>query len=153
QLSRLGFFQNEKKFKVPSFLADVPMFDRKQVQLVDCICITKSKTPHLILFMPILEETFLEIKIPLSATRLHSGGLRWWFHCPLAQNNKVPCHRRVAKLYLPSGQRAIGCRNCMDLTYRSCQESGQFRKFWQMMATETGMPASAIRKGLEERYR
>ena len=63
-----------------------------------------------------------DYKVPLVTTRPHFGGLRWWFLCPLSHNEQ-PCLRRVGKLYLPSGGRYYGCRQCYDLTYTSSQES------------------------------
>lgn len=65
--------------------------------------------------------------VPLQHTKLCSGGLRWWFTCPLAKDEK-PCLRRVRMLYMPPEGVNFGCRYCYDLTYRSCQES--HRKDW-----------------------
>lgn len=64
----------------------------------------------------------ISIDIHLTETRPHYGGVRWWFRCPLVDDN-IPCDRRVAKLYLPPGGRHFGCRTCHNLTYRSCQEA------------------------------
>jgi hypothetical protein len=51
-----------------------------------------------------------EQTVPLTTTQLVSGGLRWYFVCPR-------CGRRAAKLYLPPGEQAFGCRACYDLAY------------------------------------
>ena len=32
----------------------------------------------------------------------HYGGVRYWFRCPRLVDGRMPCWRRVAKLYLPS---------------------------------------------------
>ena len=61
----------------------------------------------------------LEQKINLSSTPLHFGGKRWWFHCP-------HCNRRCANLSYAKMARKFYCRVCLDLTYRSCQESHKF---------------------------
>lgn len=58
--------------------------------------------------------------ITLEATPCHLGGVRWWFRCPLSRAG-VACGRRVRKLYF--GGRYYGCRRCLNLTYRSSQES------------------------------
>jgi hypothetical protein len=63
--------------------------------------------------------------VPLVTTRMHRGGLRWWGRCPLLKRDRA-CGRRVGKLYLPPGNRYFGCRQCYDLTYRSCQESRKY---------------------------
>jgi hypothetical protein len=62
------------------------------------------------------------IPIRLESTPTQFGGQRRWLVCPLVVAG-VPCHRRAAKLYLPSSGRYFGCRKCHDLTYRSCQEA------------------------------
>lgn len=62
----------------------------------------------------------MEYSIRLVTTPCHFGGLRWWFICPLVVSG-VACGGRVRKLYLPG--RYFGCRKCLDLTYRSTQES------------------------------
>lgn len=54
--------------------------------------------------------------ITFAGAKPHLGGTRWWFLCPL-------CNRRTAYLYLPPGTSRFGCRRCLNLTYRSCQES------------------------------
>ena len=53
----------------------------------------------------------IELPIPLETTQPRFGGLRWWGRCPLAVSG-VACRRRVAKLYLPPGERYFGCRVC-----------------------------------------
>jgi hypothetical protein len=68
-------------------------------------------------------EEDMDYKIWLTTTVPHFGGTRWWFTCPLVTNNHR-CNRRVAKLYLPRGARYFGCRQCYDLTYKSCNLSG-----------------------------
>ena len=50
------------------------------------------------------------------------GGRRWWFICPLSRDDGGP-PRRVAKLYLPPGEKYFGSREGYELTYESCQES------------------------------
>lgn len=69
----------------------------------------------------------VSLPIPLQTTSPNYGGRRWWFRCPLTSEG-VPCCRRVAKLYLPPGERYFGCRICHDLTYRSCQKSHQLER-------------------------
>ena len=68
------------------------------------------------------EKMDSDYKIPLQTTRPHFGGYRWWFTCPLVVRGQ-PCLRRVRKLYIPNNKLYFGCRQCYDLTYRSCQES------------------------------
>jgi hypothetical protein len=66
----------------------------------------------------------VELPIRLETTPLHFGGCRWWGICPLIVSG-VACNRRSGKLYLPPGAKYFGCRECHDLTYRSCQEAHQ----------------------------
>jgi len=68
------------------------------------------------------EKIDSDYRIPLQVTRPHFGGYRWWLTCPLMVGSR-PCLRRVRKLYIPPSGLYFGCRQCYDLTYRSCQES------------------------------
>jgi hypothetical protein len=68
----------------------------------------------------------MEYMINLETTNLHSGGLRYWFSCPI--NN---CNRRVGKLYKPRLFDFFGCRTCHNLTlidvnYFFCQRQLKF---------------------------
>jgi len=63
--------------------------------------------------------------IELSVTACNFGGFRYWFLCPAVKNG-VYCGNRVTKLYLPSGGKVFGCRQCYDLTYQSCQENHKY---------------------------
>jgi len=62
-----------------------------------------------------------EYVIPITTTRPHLGGTRYWFTCPVERGGK-PCGSRVRRLYLPPDTQVFGCRLCYDLTYRSCRE-------------------------------
>ncbi len=53
-------------------------------------------------------------QIPFTITRPHFGGARFWFVCE--------CSKRVARLYLPTGETLFRCRICYDLTYQSSRE-------------------------------
>jgi hypothetical protein len=61
--------------------------------------------------------------VPLVWVDCHFGGRRPYFICPGVVNN-VPCHHRVAKLYKPQNRSLFLCRHCHNLTYSSCNESG-----------------------------
>ena len=66
--------------------------------------------------------------ILLQSTPLHFGGERWWFTCPMV-NDEVACSRRVAILYLPPGERYYGCRGCHHLAYHSSQTAHMLERF------------------------
>lgn len=72
----------------------------------------------------------IDLPIRLQTTRPHFGGIRWWLTCPL-MNGERPCERRVAKLHLRN--RYFGCRQCLDLTYRSSQEAHQLERLFASM--------------------
>jgi len=55
--------------------------------------------------------------VPLTYTKCNYGGVRPWFRC-------LQCGKRVAVLYL--GRTKFYCRTCQNLTYNSCQESGNY---------------------------
>jgi len=56
-------------------------------------------------------------------TRCNFGGKRPYFICPGVVNGAT-CIRRVAKLYKPPTGLYFLCRHCHNLTYSSCNESG-----------------------------
>jgi hypothetical protein len=64
--------------------------------------------------------------VRLQSIRPRFGGLRWWFTCPLIENNH-PCRRRVQKLFLAPGGKYFGCRHCNRLTYVSRREDAKTR--------------------------
>lgn len=73
------------------------------------------------------------------------GGRRWYFICPLSD---PPL--RVAKLYLPPGQKYFGSRVAHGLTYRSCQESKQFSGLLRRLAREGGLDDELLREFMAE---
>ena len=79
------------------------------------------------------EKTNLDYCVQLTTTPLAWGGERYWLICPLTINGQ-PCSRRVGCLYLPPNGQYFGCRHCYNLTYRSSQESGQFKSFYESLA-------------------
>ena len=66
------------------------------------------------------EPESITCQIPLTESKPHFGGVRYWFYCPLSgcQSGKV------AKLYLPPNGNYFGCRKCYGLQYRSSRRSG-----------------------------
>lgn len=91
----------------------------------------------------------MDYRIRLTTTRPHYGGLRWWFLCSLACSNGEE-GRRVGKLYLPPGAHHFGSRRAHGLTYRSCQESGQFSGLFRALAAEMGTDETTVRRALKE---
>lgn len=60
-------------------------------------------------------------RIGLETTPCHFGGERWWMQCPAPGATNGCEGRRFGKLYLPPGAESFSCRECHDLSYRSCQ--------------------------------
>jgi hypothetical protein len=94
----------------------------------------------------------LDYRVDLQTTRLHSGGRRWWFRCPLVVNC-TPCRRRVGQLYLPPGGWYFGCRHCHQLTYTSCQESRLYDATARRLAADWGDDFRRARRRLTRRGR
>jgi len=65
-----------------------------------------------------------EYKVNLVATPCKYGGVRHWFICPLSIGG---CGRQVAVLY--KGNDYFGCFRCFNLTYKSRNQSGPFKRF------------------------
>lgn len=68
----------------------------------------------------------------LDVTPVGDGGRRFWFTC-------FGCGRRVGKLYLPPGAYYFRCRQCHNLTYRSCQESHKYDRMALMFVPDLVM--------------
>ncbi len=85
----------------------------------------------------------LDYKIVLVTTIPNYGGRRWWFICPLPRDDREPPHR-VAKLYLPPGERYFGSRHGHALTYTSCQESGKYDRLFASMGAIWAMLSHAL---------
>ncbi len=79
--------------------------------------------------------------ISLISTALHFGGHRWWFKCPAKGI-------RVGKLYLPPVATHFASRQAHDLTYKSCQQSGQFNRFCRKLAHHLGRDEVELRMTL-----
>ena len=60
----------------------------------------------------------IRLRIGLTRTRPGFGGHRWWFLCPVGDED-VHCERRVKMLFLPPLGLHFGCRTCHGLHYRS----------------------------------
>jgi hypothetical protein len=86
------------------------------------------------------ESRDMTMHVLLTASPTQFGGRRWWFRCPLFLRNR-PCHRRVGKLYMPPGSPYFGCRKCLGLTYRSCQQAHQVERAFSRL----GLSAEAAR--------
>ena len=77
----------------------------------------------------------VRIPVRVEATPTQFNGRRWWFICPLIVRG-IPCNRRVEKLYLAPGAKYFGCRQCHDLTYRSCQEAHQTERLFRGLSLD-----------------
>jgi hypothetical protein len=73
----------------------------------------KTLTDHIILFYYADEEPIKEY-VDIESTKVGFGE-RLWFCCP-------ECDRKTAKLYIVG--KYFRCRECHQLTYLTCQESG-----------------------------
>jgi len=87
----------------------------------------------------------VDYRIRLMTTRPHFGGIRWWFICPCSG-------RRAHKLHLAPGGKYFAHRNAYGLTYRSCQESGQYRGLYSRLAAQLGLSEMAVKAALNSRW-
>jgi len=91
----------------------------------------------------------VDYRVRLVSTKPAFGGVRWWFTCPLVRHDGGS-PRRVAKLHLPPGRKYFGSREGYGLTYKSCQESGQFRSLFRTLAADTGTDEASVRIALRK---
>lgn len=106
------------------------------------------------------ESCLVQQRIHMTSTLVLGRHYRWWMHCPLPLspgNSERSCYRRCAVLYFDPGSRRFGCRQCLDLTYRSSQQSRKVRKYRQskrlqkIRAEMEAQRESAERERREER--
>lgn len=97
------------------------------------------------------EKHEVDQRIVLQTTRMPSGGLRWWFTCPLFKNG-IRCGRRVGRLHIPTGGIYFGCRHCYNLTYTSCNESHKYDGLFRTLAKDMGTTPEMIKRALERKY-
>lgn len=90
-------------------------------------------------------QEYMRYHVALTTDLLYSGGLRWYFECPISVNG-IPCGRRVTKLFLPPGQRYFACRICNALTYKSCQQSHVYDRVYAEMAVKYGTSVEAVKR-------
>ena len=57
------------------------------------------------------------LSVELTPSKTAFGGKRYWFKCP-------KCSKRVGTLFVHPLTRAIGCRKCLGLGYRSRRYKG-----------------------------
>jgi hypothetical protein len=75
-------------------------------------------------------QSDIDYTIPIDELRSHVCPVRFYFLCPLyLKNSEFQCLRRCQKLYMPAGATRFGCRDCHNLTYRSCQNSHEWDTF------------------------
>jgi hypothetical protein len=89
--------------------------------------------------------------IRLSTTPQRLGGVRYWMHCPILRGDYA-CNRRCSKLYSAPGCKYFGCRDCLDITYQSCQDSHKNDRFIRGLALELGYPTWLVKKALSHKY-
>jgi len=83
--------------------------------------------------------------IELVSTPQNLGGERYWMCCPLICNG-IPCNKRRSKLYSPPGCKYFGCRDCLDLTYESSQESHKYDRVFSQFASDTSSTLEMVKR-------
>jgi len=89
----------------------------------------------------------IDYKIPLSLTRPHYGGERFWFVCTVKGI-------RTSKLYLPAGGDIFASRQAYRLLYGSQSETSvdrAFRKKWKIVGKTKGDNFPIKPKGMHDK--
>jgi len=76
---------------------------------------------HSIAHSSLPEPLALPISLRITSNPCNYGGSRFWLRCPQVREGRLICRRKVAKLFLIPGGSCFGCRDCLNLTYRSAQ--------------------------------
>jgi hypothetical protein len=70
--------------------------------------------------VPVIDEFNYTIStFPVKCAR---GGERLYINCPIVMENGNQCDKAASILYLPPGEKMLGCRDCHKLTYDSTRK-------------------------------
>lgn len=92
-----------------------------------------------------------DYKIPLTTTRCHFGGVRYWFRC--YANLRYCCGNRVATLFLGSVG-IFACRHCYGLSYNSRNKNRRdaFYSMYEKARLEREKAQIMLSKGYRAHY-
>lgn len=81
--------------------------DCKKIRIEDVVHKTHHQLKQVLLQANV---DAMDMELELTTTLLCSGGLRYWFKCPL-------CQKRVGVLFQHPIEQVIGCRKCLRVDY------------------------------------
>lgn len=117
---------------------------------IGCDVYTATDTTHIKLKYNRNGEQ-ISYEVPLTTTKPHYGGERWWFICPFS-------NKRCATLYLPPGQKHFAARTAFKhLPYTSQNETSydraarKYRKVAKKYGAEWNQPFFDKPKGMHEK--
>jgi hypothetical protein len=95
------------------------------------------------------DKQAMEYTFPLLTTPCHFGGKRYWFECGLTKDGQY-CGNRVGRLYMAPNSSYFGCRECMDVNYKSQRRNynsqfGRFVKIFNLMEKRDKLEAKTKR--------
>lgn len=70
------------------------------------------------------QQMTMDYSFQMEPIPCHFGGNRWFIRCGLTRNGQY-CGRRVRILYFIAPY--FGCRECAQITYDTCNESGRYK--------------------------
>jgi len=86
----------------------------QKVSISSFIKNTKTKLKGALLKV---ELEFKNLSIQLGTSKTHTGGIRFWFKCPM-------CNKNVGIIYIHPITNNIGCRTCLNLKYKKSRFKG-----------------------------
>ena len=110
-----------------------------------CLLIDDDKSHSINFTVSVYSKTYshrYEERIWLTKTEIPYGAKRWWFKCPKCG------HRRSKLHFAPEGEQFL-CRECNNLTYRSCQESRRWDALYKLMAKKWGVDFKTAKHTME----
>lgn len=103
-----------------------------------------AETSRLVLVLDYRKrETDVSVRVPLDTTRVFKNSRRYWMRCP-------SCGRRCGTLHLPGGALRFACRQCHNLTYTSCQESGKYDALYRSLGAQLGTDPTEVKRLLRQ---
>ncbi|MBI2410851.1 MAG: hypothetical protein HYV32_03090 [Candidatus Kerfeldbacteria bacterium] len=92
--------------------------DCKKIRIEDVVKKTNRQLKAILLQANV---SAIDVELELTTTILCSGGLRYWFKCPV-------CKKRIGVLFQHPIEQVIGCRTCLHLDYLKHRYKGMIEE-------------------------
>lgn len=98
----------------PNYFGKILVEECERVTMKDFLDVAKLKLKRTLIQSEIEASGY---NLQLDETKLHFGGTRFWFKCPI-------CNSRRGVLFKHPITQSLGCRACLDLQYKKRRYKG-----------------------------